>query len=183
MLILTSLLLAAGLHAQDRPGGQANKQVLADFLIEWMQVRYPAAPSEGVVLYVSARHQRMYLVVDGAMTAEFAISTARNGLGALRGSQQTPEGLHRVARKFGDDVSPLGILKYRQYTGAVAKANQGQGDLITSRILWLDGLDPERMPVAMWTAMSAASTSTEPPRRPPSEHPAPTAASACATRM
>lgn len=142
MLILTSLLLAEGLHAQDRPAGQANKQVLADFLIEWMQVRYPAAPSEGIVLYVSARHQRMYLVVDGTMMAEYAISTARNGLGALRGSQQTPEGLHRVARKFGDDVPPLGILKYRQYTGAVAKADQGQDDLITSRILWLDGLEP-----------------------------------------
>lgn len=119
-----------------------HKQVLADFLIEWMQARYPAAHPERRVLYVSVKSQRMYLVVGGAMRSEFTISTARNGLGAARNSNRTPEGLHRVVRKFGDAVPAFGIFRDRKFTGAIASATDGQDDLITSRILWLDGLEP-----------------------------------------
>lgn len=120
----------------------SKKQVLADFLLEWMEVRYPSQPLEGPVIYVSVQSQRIYLVVNGNLMAEYPVSTARNGLGSLRNSQRTPEGLHRVARKYGDDVPPFGILKYRQYTGKVALPNSSDEDLITSRILWLDGLEP-----------------------------------------
>ncbi|MGB3870190.1 MAG: L,D-transpeptidase [Flavobacteriales bacterium] len=120
----------------------ARKQVLADFLMEWMQVRYPAAPSEGYVLYVSVQSQRMYFVVEGEMKAEYVISTARNGLGAYRNSNRTPEGLHRVVRKFGKGVPPWGIFKARQFTGDIATKEAADGDLITSRILWLGGLEP-----------------------------------------
>lgn len=119
-----------------------HKQPLADFLIEWMQVHYPGAPSEGYVLYVSVKSQRMYFVVEGEMKAEYVISTARNGLGAQMSSNRTPEGLHRVVRKFGDGVPAFGIFKGRQYTGEVATDSIGKNDLITSRILWLDGLEP-----------------------------------------
>lgn len=120
----------------------AQKQPLADFLIEWMQVHYPAAPSEGYVLYVSVKSQRMYFVVEGEMKAEYVISTARNGLGTQLSSNRTPEGLHRVVRKFGEGVPPFGIFKGRQYTGEVATGSIGKDDLITSRILWLDGMEP-----------------------------------------
>ena len=120
----------------------AQKQPLADLLIEWMQVHYPAAPSEGYVLYVSVKSQRMYFVVEGEMKAEYVISTARNGLGAQISSNRTPEGLHRVVRKFGEGVPPFGIFKGRQYTGEVATDSTGKDDLITSRILWLDGMEP-----------------------------------------
>lgn len=145
MLAAAALLVAAGSRAQGvdlAMAAPARKQVLADFLLEWMQVRYPAAPSGGHVLYVSVQSQRMYFVEGGRMRAEYAISTARNGLGASRNSGRTPEGLHRVVRKFGDGVPPLGIFKYRQYTGTVAAPGQGRDDLITSRILWLGGLEP-----------------------------------------
>jgi hypothetical protein len=139
------LLFAGGVAAQADDLAMASpapKQVLADFLLEWMEVRYPAAASEGVVLYVSVQSQRMYLVMDRTMMAEYTISTARNGLGGRRNSLRTPEGLHRVVKKIGENVPSLGIFKYRQYTGRTAELDQGDGDLITSRILWLDGLEP-----------------------------------------
>lgn len=120
----------------------AKKQVLADFLIEWMQARYPSAPSEGCVLYVSAKSQRMYFVRDGEMQGEFVISTARNGLGERRNSNRTPQGLHRVVSKIGAVIPAFGIFKARQFTGEIALPDSGGGDLITSRILWLDGLEP-----------------------------------------
>ena len=83
----------------------------------------------------------MYYVVEGHMQAEYVISTARNGLGEQRSSNRTPQGLHRVVRKFGAGVPPFGVFKARQYTGRVARAGD-PGDLITSRILWLGGLEP-----------------------------------------
>lgn len=144
-IALCLLLLAAqGAAAQQddlAAATPATKQVLADFLIEWMQARYPAAPSEGCVLYVSAKSQRMYYVRDRELAGEYIISTASNGLGELASSNRTPQGLHRVVRKFGAGIPPFGIFKARQFTGEIARPNSGTGDLITSRILWLDGLE------------------------------------------
>lgn len=119
-----------------------RKQPLADFLIEWMQVRYPEAPLEGDVLYVSVQSQRMYLVVEGRMQAEYVISTSRNGLGGAKNSERTPEGLHHVVRKFGAGVPAYGIFRGRQFTGEIAREGSRNNDLITSRILWLDGMEP-----------------------------------------
>ena len=144
-LLAGFMLAATALRAQDADlamAGPARKQVLADFLIEWMRAKYPSAPSDGYVLYVSVQSQRMYLVVEGGMWSEYVISTARNGLGTARNSMRTPEGLHRVVRKLGDGVPAFGIFKARRFTGDVAAPDSGGGDLITSRILWLDGLEP-----------------------------------------
>lgn len=146
-LVLSTLLLslALGATAQEEDlamAAPAKKQVLADFLIEWMQARYPAAASEGHVLYVSVQSQRMYLVIHGKMKAEYVISTSRNGLGEYKDSYRTPEGLHRVVRKFGQGVPEFGVFKGRQFTGSIAQESTANDDLITSRILWLDGLEP-----------------------------------------
>ncbi|MFZ1658917.1 MAG: L,D-transpeptidase [Flavobacteriales bacterium] len=120
----------------------ARKQVLADFLLEWMQAKYPLAKVEGNVLYVSVRSQRMYYVVGGKMQAEYVISTSKNGLGARENSFRTPEGLHRVVRKIGRGVPPFGVFESRQFTGKTAIDSTGKDDLITSRILWLGGMEP-----------------------------------------
>ncbi len=146
-LLLSTLLLSVALGATAQQDDLAmaspvEKQVLADFLIEWMQARYPAAASEGHVLYVSVLSQRMYLVIQGKMKAEYVISTSRIGLGAYKDSYRTPEGLHRVVRKFGQGVPAFGVFKGRQFTGNLAKESTANDDLITSRILWLDGLEP-----------------------------------------
>lgn len=137
--------LAASASAQDVDLAMASpsrKQPLADFLIEWMRSRYPGAPVEQDVLYVSVHSQRLYVVVGGEMKAEYVISTSRNGLGTRANSYRTPEGLHRIVRKIGADVPPYGIFENRRFTGAIAGGTADGSDLITSRILWLDGLEP-----------------------------------------
>ncbi|MBK9421061.1 MAG: L,D-transpeptidase [Flavobacteriales bacterium] len=120
----------------------SSKQALADFLLEWMQARYPEAKVEGNVLYVSVRSQRLYYVVSGEMKAEYVISTSKNGLGGRANSFRTPEGLHRVVRKIGQGVPPFGVFENRQFTGRTAIDSAGKDDLITSRILWLGGMEP-----------------------------------------
>ncbi len=141
------LLFSAGNGARAQADDLASatpprKQVLADFLIEWMEARYPGAPSEGCVLYVSVKSQRMYYVRDKELEAEYVISTARNGLGEQANSNRTPQGLHRVVSKIGEGVPAFGIFESRNFTGAIARPDSTRDDLITSRILWLDGLEP-----------------------------------------
>jgi lipoprotein-anchoring transpeptidase ErfK/SrfK len=71
---------------------------------------------------------------------EYVISTSRFGIGQVEGSNQTPLGLHRVARKIGGGF-PIGtVFKSRRPTGLTW---QGQPDgTIVHRILWLEGLEP-----------------------------------------
>lgn len=98
------------------------------------------------MLVVDATAQTLILVENGQAVNEWVISTATNGLGSAKGSQQTPLGVHRVAKKFGDGA-PLGtIFKARQNTGRVAQILTGAderstADNVTTRILWLDGLE------------------------------------------
>lgn len=120
------------------------KQGVADLLLEYLEVRYPGRDLEGTILYVSIANQRMYHVQDGHLLHDYAVSTAQNGPGAEENSFRTPTGLHRVSEKFGDAVPPLGILVDRRYTGELADPDFAgvDKDWITSRLLWLDGLEP-----------------------------------------
>jgi len=68
------------------------------------------------------------------------ISTSRFGVGQVMHSNQTPLGLHRIARKAGGG-HPIGtIFKGRK---AIGLTWQGQPEgAIVHRILWLEGLEP-----------------------------------------
>lgn len=141
--LLFALFLPGRLWAQDlamlapRP-----LQGLTDLMIEYLEVRYPDAPVEGHVLYVSVHRQRLFHVVEGVLQQEYVISTAKNGLGMRMASNRTPTGLHHVVRKIGAGVPHGGVFRERRYTGISMEQDTTQEDLITSRILWLDGMEP-----------------------------------------
>ena len=70
----------------------------------------------------------------------FRCSTSRFGIGQTGGSNRTPLGLHRIAEKIGDGWPAGTVFKARQPIGFTWK---GLPDAkITTRILWLDGLEP-----------------------------------------
>jgi L,D-transpeptidase YbiS len=120
------------------------KQGLADMLNEFLSVRYSDIRLDGDLLYISVQRQALFHVRDGRLLQEYPIATACNGLGTQRDTYRTPTGLHRISEKIGADVPPFGILKDRIYTGQQADPDfSGQDkDWITSRVLWLDGLEP-----------------------------------------
>lgn len=99
------------------------------------------------LLVVDTTAQVLFLLENGQVVNEWVISTAINGVGSAKGSQQTPLGVHRVAQKLGDGA-PLGaIFKARRNTGRIAQILMGAderstADNVTTRILWLDGLEP-----------------------------------------
>lgn len=66
-------------------------------------------------------------------------STSRFGMGQTEGSNCTPLGLHRIAEKIGGGWPTGTVFKSRQPIGYTWKGMPGAK--ITTRILWLDGLE------------------------------------------
>lgn len=79
---------------------------------------------------------------SGAVTAVYPISTAAKGVGSQPGSLRTPTGRFRVCGKIGDDAPHGAIFRERQHAGQWQCGNPCMDDLVLSRILLLEGLDP-----------------------------------------
>jgi L,D-transpeptidase YbiS len=84
----------------------------------------------------------------GNLLRQFPVSTSRHGTGNVNGSEQTPLGLHRIKDKLGGAM-PVNEV----FIGRVPQGNldecQSRGidlpdDVIMSRILWLEGMEPGR---------------------------------------
>ena len=76
------------------------------------------------------------------MIATYPVSTSKFGLGFQEGSFRTPTGRFRIAEKIGEEAPPWMIFKSRLQIGRLADPG-GEEDLVLTRILWLEGLDPE----------------------------------------
>ncbi|MCW5899237.1 MAG: L,D-transpeptidase [Flavobacteriales bacterium] len=142
---LSLLLICASANATDPERAPVHPhQGVVDLLMEFMEIRYAGHDFSGDLLYVSVHRQLMYHVRGGLLLHTYPIATASKGLGTKQDSYRTPTGLHRVCEKFGDGVPPYGILKDRIFTGELADPDFAgiDKDWITSRILWLDGLEP-----------------------------------------
>jgi hypothetical protein len=72
---------------------------------------------------------------------KFPCSTSRFGIGQIEGSNCTPLGLHRIGEKIGAGVLPGTVFKSREIIGHTSQPEFSDAK-ITTRILWLDGLEP-----------------------------------------
>ena len=85
--------------------------------------------------------------MGGSTVATYPVSTARAGVGCEVGSNKTPLGWHRACARFGANA-PIGqvFVSRRPVRGQTLRPTEwrkgGDTDLILSRILWLDGLEP-----------------------------------------
>ena len=95
-------------------------------------------------IVVSVDQQKLWHF-QGSECEAYVVSTARAGRGCIQDSLQTPDGLHQVCEKIGDGAVSGMVFKARQPTGLCSSAWPTPDDnLITSRILWLDGLEVGR---------------------------------------
>ncbi|MGC9941853.1 MAG: L,D-transpeptidase [Verrucomicrobiota bacterium] len=69
-------------------------------------------------------------------------STSRFGIGQQAGSNCTPLGLHCIAEKIGAGEPAGAVFKARKVIGHTSQP-EFAGAKITTRILWLEGLEPE----------------------------------------
>ncbi|MCD6454217.1 MAG: L,D-transpeptidase [Candidatus Aminicenantes bacterium] len=87
--------------------------------------------------------QRLLIVENSRILKKYIISTSKYGTGNEKNSYKTPFGVHRIYKKIGDNVPLGGIFVGRKFTGRIARIPDS-ADLITTRILWLEGLEPNK---------------------------------------
>ena len=90
---------------------------------------------------ISVRDQKLMLLQNGAKVATYPVSTSKFGLGDDRGRMTTPLGLLQVAKKIGDNAPTGAVFHNRRWTGEILRPNAPGRDPITTRIIWLRGLE------------------------------------------
>ena len=97
------------------------------------------------LLLVDIISQKMFLLNKGTVYKEYLISSSLYGTGSRQNSLQTPLGKHIIYKKIGNNLPINAILKGRKWNGAIANIISDpidtEYDHVTSRILWLDGLE------------------------------------------
>ncbi len=84
----------------------------------------------------------MQVIVKGKIIKRYPVSTSKYGIGNKQDSYKTPLGWHRTVQKFGRNAKKGEIFVNRRRTGKIAARVKEHKDLITSRILRLEGLEP-----------------------------------------
>lgn len=98
-----------------------------------------------ILLFVSIENQKMYRIQSKNIIETYEISTSKYGIGNQMGSNKTPTGLHKINSKYGHKTPINGRMIGRVFYGQIAKifsdTTTSKTDDITSRILWLEGLE------------------------------------------
>ena len=92
---------------------------------------------------ISVSAQKLRLLSPDGVVAEYPISTSKFGLGTEEGSFRTPTGNFEISDKIGDREPERTIFKSRKPAGVWSPSEITDEDLVLTRILRLDGLDPE----------------------------------------
>jgi lipoprotein-anchoring transpeptidase ErfK/SrfK len=93
-------------------------------------------------IHVSIRDQQLTLKENEQPIRTYPVSTSGFGIGTEEGSFKTPTGRFCVAEKIGSNM-PSGTIFVGRVPLQPDQASPLTEDLVTSRILWLDGLDEQ----------------------------------------
>jgi len=102
--------------------------------------RLKIAPTK-YILVVDVSSQTLALFEENKFVKRFRCSTSRFGIGQMQGSNRTPLGLHRIAEKIGAGEPAGTVFNSRVIVGHTSQPEFADAK-ITTRILWLDGLEP-----------------------------------------
>ena len=94
---------------------------------------------------IDISQQRLYLKKNDDLIKSYPISSSKYGEGSIENSNMTPLGLHVIKEKIGTNV-PINTLfisriNTKRTVNIENSRNKTKDDHITSRILWLDGLE------------------------------------------
>lgn len=85
---------------------------------------------------------------DGEVISQYPVSTSKYGTGSENGSEKTPLGLHRIKNKIGGAMPINMVFVGREPKGlledCIKDGIELPEDVITSRIMWLEGMEPGR---------------------------------------
>ena len=94
-------------------------------------------------IIISIKSQNLLLLFNNKVKFTYKISSAKAGIGQLKGSYKTPLGHHVIRAKIGDNNPIYSVYEGRRVTGDIwSKRLNDQlpkDDWILTRILWLSG--------------------------------------------
>ena len=97
------------------------------------------------LIVVDIATQQLFFLKKGKIDEIYSVSTSVYGTGSKVNSFKTPLGRHKISEKIGEGLPEGAILKGRRWTGAIANIIKEpidtEFDVVTSRILWLTGLE------------------------------------------
>ena len=98
---------------------------------------------------VSVKDQLMTLLDEaGQVLHSYPVSTSKFGIGSQNNSNQTPLGLHRIKDKIGGAMPInevfIGRMPHGSLEECIERGVELPEDVITSRIMWLEGMQPGR---------------------------------------
>lgn len=97
------------------------------------------------ILFVSISQQKLYHIKSNKILSSYSISSSKYGIGSESGSNKTPLGLHKIKEKHGENTPINGRMIGRVFYGEISTIytdkTKSKTDDITSRILWLEGLE------------------------------------------
>jgi len=97
------------------------------------------------ILAVSISRRTLQFFRGGVLVKSYVISTSKRPPSNVKNSLGTPRGLHEIAERIGAGQPPGMVFKSRVSTGyhfsEMLAREPNNDNLITSRILWLRGLE------------------------------------------
>ena len=145
VLLPTLVVILSFVPAKSVTQNTTQNSSVEFFMKEYLKDFYPDL-SFNELIFVTIKHQQLYLLKEGKVSERYSVSTSKYGVGNTRSSQKTPVGLHSVKQKFGAGTPVNGIIKFGYYSGEKAeiikKPVHIKEDYITTRILAIEGLEP-----------------------------------------
>ena len=124
---------------------QIKKSIIILFDVVLMSEFTKANSNSRYQIIIDISEQRLYLFEKEVLKQSFPVSTSKYGEGQIENSFKTPLGLHEIKEKIGDKAPINTIFTARENTNKTAEIqinpNDTEDDFVTSRILWLDGLE------------------------------------------
>lgn len=93
-------------------------------------------------LFVDIKSQKLFLTEGDQIIREYDISSSKFGTGNLENSNRTPLGIHKIINKYGHNAPAGRIFQSRIDTGVDWHKDITGDNLILTRILRLQGLEP-----------------------------------------
>jgi len=95
-----------------------------------------------IILHVDIEKQKLFIIKKRQIIKTYDVSTSKFGIGNQENSNQTPLGIHQIFNKIGHNAPPGRIFKSREDTGIDYHEGITEENLVLTRILRLDGLEP-----------------------------------------
>lgn len=131
-LITTLLLISSFMYT-------SNDELILSSITDYLNINI----ENKTIIFVSIDAQKLYLIKNNIIIKSYSISSSEYGIGNKNGSNKTPLGLHKIARKIGEKTPINGRMIARVFTGETSiiylDGSRSKTDDITSRILWLQG--------------------------------------------